>query len=176
MYLLSEQVVNFMSKYDFIENKCIYQYGVQLFFSDISNFLIIIIPSLYMNKLWEGAIFLLTFITIRKYCGGYHCSTCMRCNISFFICFLLSLFSINFYNCFLDIIFICAVFLIIIKKVQINSLNKTRNNMKLKSKIIINISFSFLMLYLFVPSLLYIFKFTIVIICFLLYINRKEGV
>lgn len=73
MNILSNVIVDLLG-YNNPEEREIYKYGVQILLSDLSNFLIIIVPSLIFNKLSEGIVFLITFISIRRYCGGFHCS------------------------------------------------------------------------------------------------------
>ena len=40
--------------------------------------------------MWSGATFLLVFILVRQYTGGYHADTYVRCNAAFVLTYLLS--------------------------------------------------------------------------------------
>lgn len=56
MNILSNVIVDLLG-YNNPEERDIYKYGVQILLSDLSNFLIIIVPSLIFNKLSEGIVF-----------------------------------------------------------------------------------------------------------------------
>ena len=51
MNILSNVIVDLLG-YNNPEEREIYKYGVQILLSDLSNFLIIIVPSLIFNKYW----------------------------------------------------------------------------------------------------------------------------
>ncbi|WP_413464592.1 accessory gene regulator B family protein [Catenibacterium mitsuokai] len=55
MNILSNVIVDLLG-YNNPEEREIYKYGVQILLSDLSNFLIIIVPSLIFNKLSEGIV------------------------------------------------------------------------------------------------------------------------
>lgn len=87
---VSEKILNFMCKnYDIPSNmKEIYQYGVEITISSIFNILLIIIASLVIGDFISGVIFLVCFIFLRSYCGGYHATTYFRCNIVFLVTYV----------------------------------------------------------------------------------------
>ena len=66
-------------------NLDIYKYGIEITLSTILNILIILILSLIYGSFFTGIIFLLVFIPLRKFTGGYHADTYMKCNIVFAI-------------------------------------------------------------------------------------------
>lgn len=72
--LLSRNVIN-DSDYE------IYQYGLELLLTSILNLLTLIAIGMIMGMMWQAIIFVFTFIMLRKYAGGYHSSTPLRCYI-----------------------------------------------------------------------------------------------
>ena len=55
------------------------KYGIMLIISSVNCMLSILVISLFANCLLEGIIFLFFFMTLRTKCGGYHCSSYLRC-------------------------------------------------------------------------------------------------
>ncbi len=61
------------------ENYEIIKYGIMLIISTANCIISILFISLIANFFLEGVIFLLLFMTLRTKCGGYHCSSYLRC-------------------------------------------------------------------------------------------------
>lgn len=57
----------------------IYQYGLEQLFTSILNMLTLFVIGSIMGMIWQGIIFVLSFMLLRKYAGGYHASTPLRC-------------------------------------------------------------------------------------------------
>lgn len=72
--------------------KAIYTYGLELLISTLSSAFSILIFSILFGKLLDGIIFLLVFVGLRLFCGGYHAKTYGRCFLSSNITFLTVLF------------------------------------------------------------------------------------
>ena len=101
--------------------KSVYQYGIELIISSVISTFLILILGMVLFTLTDAVIFLITFIPIRLYCGGYHANTYFVCNISIAATFCLSSYcarvisiSINSFFiisiiCFSIFIFICPV-------------------------------------------------------------------
>ncbi len=69
-----------------------YVYGwevIILIILEVANILIIGICS---DTLGSAVIFLVTFVSVRRYTGGYHAKTCLRCNICLSMLYLLNLY------------------------------------------------------------------------------------
>ncbi len=83
------RILDFLKSSEAIEcdenNLDIYKYGIEITLSTILNILIILILSLIYGSFFTGIIFLLVFIPLRKFTGGYHADTYMKCNIVFAI-------------------------------------------------------------------------------------------
>lgn len=61
------------------EDREIYSYGLYQGGIMIINILTYIIISVYFKMVWENLVFLLTYIPLRSYAGGYHARTQIRC-------------------------------------------------------------------------------------------------
>lgn len=61
----------------------IYQYGMELLFSTLVNVFLIIVISIMLGYPWLGVPYLLSFIPLRAFAGGYHAKT-------HWLCFLVS--------------------------------------------------------------------------------------
>ena len=66
-----------------------YQYGIGITISSIFNILLILLTSLLFRDVLSGVIFLLCFISLRTYSGGYHATTYLRCSIVFLLTYIL---------------------------------------------------------------------------------------
>lgn len=109
---LAEIVTSNLYKREIIEKEktAVYIYGIELFFSTMTNVLSILIISLIVNKVYLGIIFILYFMPIRLFCGGYHAKTFASCFIitnSLFI--IIALVSLEPY--FIDIKLMISIFL-----------------------------------------------------------------
>ena len=71
-------------KNDIIESSLInvYRYGFEISLSSALGMCLVILTGLIFFNIWNSILFLLTFIPIRMYCGGYHADSYLRCNIS----------------------------------------------------------------------------------------------
>lgn len=84
---LAQRIANFLFKNNAIDEKKIdiYIYGFEIIISSCINIIIATILGILFSQLIECLIFLLSFIFLRKYCGGYHANTYSKCNIIFTI-------------------------------------------------------------------------------------------
>lgn len=113
-----------------------YVYGweiILLTLVEISNILII---GICTNSLYNAIIFLVTFVLVRKYTGGYHANTCLKCNICLATIYLLNLYVTLNYK--VDVIPLIAITLlsglIIIYRIgPIENKNKKLNDNQKKS-------------------------------------------
>ncbi len=65
----------------------VYQYGVEISVSSFVGMCIVFIAGFVFFNIVDSLLFLLTFIPIRMYCGGYHANTYLVCNLSMFFTF-----------------------------------------------------------------------------------------
>lgn len=61
------------------EDKEIYVYGFEQSFLMLLNIMTTIVVGLIFNVLWQSIVFLLAYIPLRSYAGGYHARTQLRC-------------------------------------------------------------------------------------------------
>lgn len=122
-YLLHSGVIE-----DINDEKEYYQYGIEITISSILNVVLILGIGLITWNIFESLIFLLLFIPIRQFTGGFHAITYFKCNLSFCIVFSLILILYHFtgaiLNTYLSILitFICV--LLIIAECPIENKNK----------------------------------------------------
>ena len=65
------------------ESQEICAYGIEITLSTIANYVLLLIIGLVFKSIISAAIFGIVFTTIRHYIGGYHCTTYLRCNLTF---------------------------------------------------------------------------------------------
>jgi len=63
------------------EEKELFTYGLQQGFIMIINIISSILVGLLFHMVWESIIFLIAYIPLRSYAGGYHARTHVRCYI-----------------------------------------------------------------------------------------------
>ena len=71
------------------EHEDVYIYGFELIFSFIFSVTVVLILSAMIGKIIETVIFLLLFIVLRQFTGGFHADTylkCQICTICFYLC------------------------------------------------------------------------------------------
>lgn len=76
-------LTDFFVKNNFIpkEKKDIYTYGFELLTSSVVYALIFLFCALITSTLYVSIIFFLGFYLVRKFCGGYHANTYVKCNL-----------------------------------------------------------------------------------------------
>ena len=89
---ISSHILNFVSKHFDIssEMRDIYQYGIEITLSSMLNIVLVLLCSLIMGSVWAGLIYLLVFIFLRSFTGGFHASTYFKCNLTMVITFIVT--------------------------------------------------------------------------------------
>lgn len=64
------------------EEKELYKYGIRQGILMVINVLTAILIGFILGMVWQSMAFMLTYIPIRTYAGGYHASTQLRCYLS----------------------------------------------------------------------------------------------
>lgn len=89
---VSQRLVEFLIEMNVIDDereaRDYYNYGVEITVSSILNIILILVLGMIFNCLKEAAVFLLVFVPIRQFTGGFHASTYFKCNLLFCILFL----------------------------------------------------------------------------------------
>lgn len=68
-----------------------YVYGVQIILLALLGIINILVIGICTNTLKNAVAFLLPFIVIREFTGGYHADNCIKCNLCFSLLYLLNL-------------------------------------------------------------------------------------
>ena len=68
-----------------------YNYGLQLLVPKVILYITILIVSLITNTIWVSFAFVVLFMTLRRYAGGFHCKTAETCLFFSFLIYLLVL-------------------------------------------------------------------------------------
>lgn len=95
MERISQSIVDFISRNMIVDDEemlDVYKYGIEITLSSVLNFVLIIISSLILRDITAGAVFMVLFIFLRSYTGGYHAETYLRCNIAFVCTFFITYF------------------------------------------------------------------------------------
>lgn len=104
------------------DNYGLYEYAIYIILSSAFHMATVIVLGLVFNLLTESLVFYLSFIVIRKFAGGYHAKTPVRCYLFSFasniiiLCLVKWLSSINTLFIFIFIIFelLCVVLILLI--------------------------------------------------------------
>lgn len=121
--LISDKFACFLCKDEGQKNNFdLYEYAVYIILSSAFHVITVITLGLCFNLLVESLVFYLSFIVIRKFAGGYHAKTPVRCYLFSFasniiiLCLVKWLSSINTLFIFIFIIFelLCVVLILLI--------------------------------------------------------------
>lgn len=61
------------------ENKQIYQYGINQMFNNLLSFISFSVIAVLLKAIPESLVFIIAYIPLRVYAGGYHARTPLRC-------------------------------------------------------------------------------------------------
>ena len=131
MNLISNNIVNKLIEYNLIksEDKEIYTYGIKQMLFLILNILTILILGIVFNKAFEFILFMLTYIPIRIYAGGYHAKNHIRCYIFLIlICIIYILNIVLHINSVITTFFVIIPSIIIFVLAPIEDINKSLDN------------------------------------------------
>lgn len=151
-YLVSK-IVTFLTEQEVISSESdvqdFYRYGIEISISSFLNIFLVLLLGIIINHIAESIIFLLLFILIRSFTGGYHADTFtggyhadtyFRCNLLMCITFILTVLA----NCMFSnklslsiiIVLICVTELIVSVLGPIENKNKPiDDSKKIKLKI-----------------------------------------
>lgn len=180
--IVVNKILNIIQKYKPLEvnDVNIYRYGIEVIIADLSNFVVIILPSIMINKLIIGITFIIVFCMIRRYSGGYHCSTSLRCNICYFTIYMILVLLINiitnYHHAFINLLFyLSSVGIIYIG--PINCLDILENEViyhKKRKNILISLLSLYLLMMISNVEIIFTIKYSIFVIFLLMIIEIKE--
>ncbi len=81
-YLLKSNVIN-----DSDDDKEYHRYGIEITVSSLLNIILIMFIGILFHSVPESIVFLIFFMTIRQFTGGFHADTYFKCNCLFCISF-----------------------------------------------------------------------------------------
>lgn len=61
----------------------IYRYGTEVIISVFINFFIVFLCGIILGEIIAAIVFFYVFLLLRRYCGGYHADTYLKCNLIF---------------------------------------------------------------------------------------------
>lgn len=161
---LAQYIAVFLLKNEIIdsENLDIYIYGFEILISSVISILIGLMLGIVFSRLLECTMFLVVFILMRSYSGGYHANTYFKCNLIFAanIFFAMLILKCNFtYPFYLHIIICVACFVLFIRFAPIKNKYKSLTYKEFKkhktTSVIIGICFSLISSVLFFKALKY---------------------
>lgn len=65
-----------------------YRYGLEITISSIVNIILILLIGICSHHFYESIAFLICFVTLRQFTGGYHANTYFKCNFLFSILYI----------------------------------------------------------------------------------------
>lgn len=91
---LAQKIYNYMSKHIQVDSELedVYRYGIEVTISSILNICLVMIASVLLGNPLSGLSFLICFIMLRLFCGGYHANSYLKCNSLMVILFVVSHF------------------------------------------------------------------------------------
>lgn len=74
----------------------VYVYGLELIISTLAGVLSILVVSIMLSDIMAGLVFLLSFVPLRLFAGGYHASTYWKCflisNVTYIVLIIINNF------------------------------------------------------------------------------------
>ncbi|MDF2882005.1 MAG: accessory regulator [Clostridiaceae bacterium] len=184
---LSDNITDFFYSNNILEeeDKEIYVYGLHLIISTVIGITLIFILGLILNRLIYSIVFLISFIPIRMYSGGYHASSYVKCNLILIVLYLTTMsvvvFTPSVYVIGISAIMTIATVYIILKFAPVDNEKKrlTENKKKRNKKITLFILFTFYLIGVVMYKINIQIFYTIIVTMFLvsiLIIKIKGGV
>lgn len=135
-YLINSKVIS-----DTEDNREFYRYGIEITISSLLNVILILGIGIVTNSMIESIIFLVCFILLRQFTGGFHADTYFKCNLSFCIVFSIVLVlyytTAQYLSTYISILITFVCVSIILAKCPIEHINKPiPNNRKIVHKIL----------------------------------------
>lgn len=87
---MSERITHFFMQRNFFDEADYryYYFGFNYIINEIGSWLIAALLAIITSEVLESAVYIFVFMTLRHYCGGFHASTHLRCNIIFMMTYI----------------------------------------------------------------------------------------
>ena len=131
---LSESAAVYFLKNDIIEEKDtdVYIYGLKLIISSLLGVSIILFSGIILERFMDSIIFLICFMLLRQYSGGYHANSYFKCNLYFISIFLMTecavIFTPENFRGVLSFVMFCTSFIILLKFAPVDNKYKRLSN------------------------------------------------
>lgn len=136
---LARIITEFFIRYDIVnkEDQEIYQYGNEIVISTVFDFLILFSFAFVFHDFITVFLFWIVFFILRKFGGGYHADTYLKCKIIFSINIFLVLFLVHYlsdiYNLYLLMLMTVFSCLVIFLLAPIDNENKPLTHREIRS-------------------------------------------
>lgn len=142
------------------DNYELYEYAIYILLSSAFHIVTVIALGLIFNLLTESLVFYLSFIAIRKFAGGYHAKTPVRCYMFSIILYIVSLELIGFIceSQYCVIITIILEFFSLVCIFAISPLDSNKHPLNLREKRVYRIISFTSSIVLFLLSLMLLFE------------------
>ena len=118
---ITEQLFEFNEDRDIFD---VHRYGIEVMISTIFNFLLLIIIGCVSGYLIEACLYFLLFGFIRKFSGGYHCSTYFKCILTHVLLFVIYIITADIYNDYKLLIFVMTYLVFLyLSPIELRNLN-----------------------------------------------------
>lgn len=117
---------------DFAES---YTYGIQAIILSLLSIIELLVLGIVIDELQSSIIFLIVFITLRRYTGGYHATTVVKCHSYTLILYLVNIHLSKVVTLDITILFTAVLLLGVITIIidgPVQNSNKQNNDSKLK--------------------------------------------
>lgn len=109
---LAEKTIQILESLNIIsKNRAIYKFRIEILISIIIEILLIMIIGSVLDCFFEAVIYNVIFLVLRRYTGGYHCTTHLGCISTFIAFFGLYIIIREYFN--LSTVILCIIILII---------------------------------------------------------------
>ena len=73
------------------EQQEVCRYGIEIFISTVLSFFLILTSGIITHSLWNAALYITIYATLRVYTGGYHADTYFKCNLYYVLIYMATL-------------------------------------------------------------------------------------
>lgn len=101
---ISKALADFLVAENAIEKEKyeIYTFGLECLIARIGTILYLLILSVCLRAVWQAAVFFFVFLAMRKFSGGYHATTYVKCNSLYLLTFIVAVLGDRYFASFFD--------------------------------------------------------------------------
>lgn len=137
MTTTSKSVANYLYEKNIISSDDfeLYEYGLGICFNYLLSFGVVLIISTFFGLIWQSALFMLGFVPLRVYAGGYHAKTkgaCFCLSAAVVVVFMLVIKFVPFNSVIFPIVLFASVVAVALLS-PVECENKRLNNAEVKA-------------------------------------------